>query len=166
MEIMIWWSYLIVLSQFCSSEAASLLSSTGLPRNYKLLNTDNQKIPITNAEDNQSSSELILTSNSHLKLIGKSSYTDWGYPNKQLRKVCRIPGYYLKDPWVPIKKRVKLIEKPRRFLKGLRSAMYKKADVEKCHKPQMTDVLEFLECQVRRHMRLELAIPKYPKFSG
>ncbi|XP_033152236.1 uncharacterized protein LOC117135833 isoform X3 [Drosophila mauritiana] len=75
---------------------------------------------------------------------------------------CRSTGYQDDFSWVAIKKRNRLVPEPRRYLKDLRSEMYEKADAEKCHQPEMRNVQDFLECQVRRHMRLELQIPKYP----
>ncbi|EDV55325.2 uncharacterized protein Dere_GG20850 [Drosophila erecta] len=81
---------------------------------------------------------------------------------KPLKPQCRSTGYQKDFSWVPVKNRNRLVEEPRRFLKDLRNDMYKKADAEKCHQPEMRNVQEFLECQVRRHMRLELHIPKYP----
>ncbi|XP_016028716.2 uncharacterized protein LOC27209323 [Drosophila simulans] len=92
-------------------------------------------------------------------------YADWGYTmdsNKPLKQECRSTGYQEEFSWVAIKKRNRLIQEPRRYLKDLRSEMYEKADAEKCHQPEMRNVQDFLECQVRRHMRLELQIPKYP----
>ncbi|KAH8331501.1 hypothetical protein KR074_004563, partial [Drosophila pseudoananassae] len=79
-----------------------------------------------------------------------------------LKEECHSTAYYPNYSWVAVKKRSSLIREPRRFLTSLRTEMYDKADAEKCHTPEMTNVLDFLDCQIRRHMRLELEIPKYP----
>ncbi|XP_043643258.1 uncharacterized protein LOC122613239 [Drosophila teissieri] len=142
---MIWWIYLmshicmqIVPNQSLAIEAINALSKEGsVPKEFQ--NKGNQ---------------------SALRL-----YADWGYTmdsKKPLKQQCRSTGYQNEFSWVAVKNRNRVIEEPRRFLKDLRSDMYKNADAEKCHQPEMRNVQEFLECQVRRHMRLELHIPKYP----
>ncbi|KAH8280266.1 hypothetical protein KR018_001319 [Drosophila ironensis] len=82
--------------------------------------------------------------------------------DKPLVGECQSTGYYPDIPWVAVKKRKLPIKEPRGFFKDMRTNMYKEAEAEKCHVPEMRNVLEFLECQIRRHMRLEMLIPQYP----
>ncbi|KRF97946.1 uncharacterized protein Dwil_GK28300 [Drosophila willistoni] len=82
---------------------------------------------------------------------------------KPLPFVCKSTASYYKDyGWLNIKQRNDIIKSPRPYLKELRDIMYENANAEMCHQPEMLNVLQFLECQVRRHMRLELEVPNYP----
>ncbi|XP_017073095.1 uncharacterized protein LOC108109178 [Drosophila eugracilis] len=143
---MLWLGFMLYF--FCLLDAASVKSRIVKP-------AEGYSTPYTSSKVTYSQ-----------KRSGVRLYADWGYTmdsEKPLQQQCRSTGYHKDSPWVVIKKRGNLIKEPRRYLKDLRTAMYDKADVEKCHQPEMTNVLEFLECQIRRHMRLELQIPKYPE---
>ncbi|XP_030388500.1 uncharacterized protein LOC115634750 [Scaptodrosophila lebanonensis] len=110
-------------------------------------------------EDGESATDIV-------KPRGPTSNIKWGYsvdPKRPLNKECQQSTRYFPDhPWVLIKQRNELIKKPRPYLKDLRTSMYKKQDPDECHTPQMTNVREFLECQIIRHMRIAMIIPKYP----
>ncbi|ALC38136.1 maker399, partial [Drosophila busckii] len=44
----------------------------------------------------------------------------------------------------------------------LRRELYKNGQSESCHLPKFTKFQDFFDCTIRRHMRMEYMIPKYP----
>ncbi|KAH8281429.1 hypothetical protein KR054_000437, partial [Drosophila jambulina] len=44
----------------------------------------------------------------------------------------------------------------------LREQIWKDGDSQECHTPNMTEFYKYINCAIRRNMRMEYLVPKYP----